>query len=413
MTDIPSSPADSRLTPVVVQPLDSYTNPDRVLQAMREGLASLGGMVAFVKPGQRVLLKVNLVAPAAPEQAVTTHPEILRAAIRLVHAAGGVALVGDSPGVSDTLTAMRVSGLLDVVRQEGAEALDFSQSEGYECLENRVAKRLTLTRHLRTCDVLITLPKLKTHVQMAFTGALKNQFGLVPGMAKGQFHFRFQNRERFSDLMIDINRLAAPVLAIMDAVTGMEGNGPNGGTPRHIGAILIGADLAAVDVVACTLIGLDPEDNPLNRAARRGGYGTTNLSEIRILGGDLDRLRVPDYKLVSAPANIMRLVSLPTWVLRWVRRQLAPRPMILADKCIKCGRCRQGCPVSPPAIDPSKSGSACLDDNTCIRCYCCHEFCPAKAIHLQESFLYRTLPLLDMVTWLGKQLAKIKVWLKK
>lgn len=406
----PPSASDSALTPVVLQPLASYDDSVLVLQALREGMAWLGGMSAFVKPGQRVLLKVNLVAPAAPERAVTTHPEILRAVIRLVKESGGIPLVGDSPGVSDTLTAMRVSGLLAVVRSEGAEALDFQEGESYECLENRVAKRLNLTRHLRACDVLITLPKLKTHVQMAFTGALKNQFGLVPGMAKGQFHFRFQNRQQFSDLLIDINRMSAPSLAIMDAVTGMEGNGPSGGTPRHIGALLIGADLAAVDVAACSLIGLDPEENPLNLAARRGGYGTTRLSQIRLLGGDLERLRVAGYRLVSAPANIMRLVALPRWALRWMRRQIAPRPQILADLCIKCGRCRQGCPVSPPAIDPARAGSACLDDNACIRCYCCHEFCPVKAIHLQESWLYRTFPLLDIAAWLGKQLARVKVW---
>ena len=165
-----------------------------------------------MRPGQTVLLKPNLVAPSHPDLAVTTHPAILRGVIRLVREAGGKVLVGDGPGVGDTKAAARGSGLLTVIEQEGAQLAAFNETKVYEEQDNRILKRLQLTKYLEQTDVLISLPKLKTHTQMAYTGALKNQFGLIPGSAKGQFHFRFQNRDHLADLMIDINRAARPAL---------------------------------------------------------------------------------------------------------------------------------------------------------------------------------------------------------
>ena len=240
---------------VAVAAVPDYQDRERILSALRELLQPFGGMQGIVKPGQKVLLKVNLLAPARPEQAVTTHPELLRGVIRLVKEAGGLPLIGDGPGVGDTLTNMKACGMSQVAEEEGAAILNFQETEVFEDLNNRVGKRVALTRHLRDCPVLITLPKLKTHVQMAFTGAIKNQFGLIPGSAKGQYHFRFQNRDHLADLMIDINRLAKPALAIMDGIVAMEGQGPSGGQARQLGALLVSTDLAAIDVVACHLIG--------------------------------------------------------------------------------------------------------------------------------------------------------------
>ncbi len=374
---------------VSVVRLDGYEEQALVDRAMRESLAPFGGMGAIVSPGWRVLLKPNLVAPSKPELAVTTHPAIVRAAIRLVKEAGGICFVGDGPGVGGTVNAARGSGLCEVAEEEGAEVLEFSETAVFENDENRLLKRLELARQLKEMDVLITLPKLKTHCQMAFTGALKNQYGLIPGAAKGKFHFRFQNRDRMADLMIDINRAAKPALAIMDAVIGMEGPGPSGGTPRKIGAIIAGTDLTAVDTVAFTLIGLKLEEVPVSIAAKRGGYGTADLSDIDVVGAQISEMAVSDFKLVKAPLNIMRILPLPQGMLRWIRRQVAPAPWIDPSKCIKCRRCENGCPVTPAAIHPLALEKDKLDDSLCIRCYCCHEFCPVKAIELRKSFLAR------------------------
>lgn len=374
---------------VSIIPLDNYDDQACVDKAVHDALEPFGGMAHFVKPGQKVLLKPNLVAPAKPELAVTTHPAILRAVIRKLNACQAEASVGDGPGVSTTTAAARAAGLLPVIQEEHAQLVDFQETKRYENQDNTVVKHLDLTDHLSTHDVLITLPKLKTHCLMAMTCALKNQYGLIPGVAKSQFHFRFQNRRAFADLVIDINKTAKPALAIVDAVIAMEGPGPSGGTPRKIGLVIAGDDLAAVDAVAATLITLKPDDVPLIEAAKRANYGNTSLENIDVRGAKLEDFIVNDFKTVRAPANIMRILPLPVFMLKWLRRHLVPKPVINPDKCIKCGRCHDGCPVKPAAINPLQETGDKLNDKTCIRCYCCHEFCPVKAIDLKRSFLDR------------------------
>jgi uncharacterized protein (DUF362 family)/Pyruvate/2-oxoacid:ferredoxin oxidoreductase delta subunit len=371
--------------------LESYDDRDAVCAAVHAALAPLGGITAFVKPGDRVLLKVNLLAPARPEEAVTTHPEILRAMIREAKSAGAsVVRVGDGPGVGTTAENMRACGLEQVCHDEGAEIAVFDAIAPFDNPENTIGKRLELTSHLLDTDVLITLPKLKTHVQMGYSGALKNQYGLIPGTKKAEYHFRLQDRDLLCDLMIDINRTGKVRLALMDAVYGMEGPGPHGGTPRKIGLVMASADLTALDYIACGIIGLDPDSYPLIQAAKRGNYGTANANAIEVVGCDSpENLRIPDFKLVKVPANIMKILPLPQWLLRWLRRQISERPYIDRSKCIKCLKCRNGCPIKPAAIDPLRKSGDAVNQRTCIRCYCCHEFCPVNAIELRKSFLER------------------------
>lgn len=371
--------------------VDGYDDFEVVMASLRRALEPFGGMGGIVKAGDRVLLKANLLAPSRPEEAVTTHPAILRAVIRLVKECGASRiLVGDGPGVGDTAENMRICGLQTVCDEEGAETAVFRETAVYENPENSIGKFLELTAHLKETDVVITLPKLKTHVQFGYTGALKNQYGLIPGSKKGEYHFRLQNRDRLADLMVDINRTAKVRLAVLDAIVGMEGPGPHGGSPRKIGALVVGTDLCAVDVVGCSLIGIPPQEYPLLQAAKRADFGATSLQEVEIQGDDLERLRVPDFKLVKTPINILKILPLPQWMLRWIRNQVAPTPYIQKDKCIKCLKCHKGCPVKPAAIDPrqyEKTGGVRRDD--CIRCYCCHEFCPVDAIQLRKPWAER------------------------
>ena len=370
--------------------LDGYDDSTAVRKAIKSVLEPFGGISTFVKPGQRVLLKPNLVAPAKPELAVTTHPAILKAVIEEVQEAkAGSVRFGDGPGVGTATSVSRLAGLTAVAEETKTQIVDFVGTKVYENDENRLIKHLELTDQLAENDVLITLPKLKTHSQMAFTCALKNQYGLIPGMAKAQFHFRFQNRDRLADLIVDINRTAKPALAIVDAVIGMEGPGPNSGTPRKIGAVIAGTDLAAVDTVAAAIVGLQPEDIPILMAARRADFGVTRLADIDVRGATVEQLKIPDFELIHAPANIMRILPLPKGALKWLRSQIVPRPFIIKEKCVKCLRCQNGCPVKPAAITPLAAAGKELNAKTCIRCYCCHEFCPAKAIILKKSLLDR------------------------
>jgi uncharacterized protein (DUF362 family)/ferredoxin len=318
---------------------------------------------------------------------------VVRAAILLAQEAGGIVRVGDSPGMGSLARAAEAGGIARVVRETGAELADFSEPHEFSESLNTVAKRLTLTKALLDADVLVTLPKLKTHSQMTMTGALKNQYGLIPGALKGQWHFRLQQQQWLAALILDVNRTAKPALAIMDAIVAMEGPGPSSGTPRSIGALLAGADLAAVDAIACELMGLNPMRVPLLVAAKKYEFGQTQTELIQTVGDDWKALRVADFKNVEQLVDLLRLVPLPQGLLHWIRRQWMERPRIMAERCTKCGICARGCPVSPPAIEPQAEPGKQVDDARCIGCYCCHEFCPNKTIELSKPWLARRVPL--------------------
>lgn len=390
---------------VSLQSVPNY-DPDRVLTALRACLEPFGGMPAFVQPGQRVLLKPNLLGSFTPDRAVTTHPAIIRATALLVKEAGGQVLIGDSPGIGSLAWAAQGCGLEPLLKETGATLLDFSSPHEFDAPQNIVARRLVLTRALLETDLLISLPKLKTHSQMTFTGALKNQFGLIPGTRKSQWHFRLQQRHWLASLILDVNRIARPSLAIMDGIVAMEGPGPTSGKPRFLGALLASRDLTALDLLACHLINLDPELVPLQVAAREQGFGTSNLADLKIVGPDWKALMLKDFVHVPKLLDINRLVPLPAFARNWIRRLWTAKPRIRSQDCTQCGLCKEGCPVQPPAIDPCLANGQQVNDAQCILCYCCHEFCPSHAIDLQPSWLARHLALETLADRAGRLLSR-------
>lgn len=374
---------------VSIQRVPDYSD-DNVLAALRRCLEPLGGMGAFVKAGQKVLLKPNLLAAFVPERAVTTHPSVVKAAATLVIEQGAALIVGDSPGFGAPAAVMKRCGIEYALSEIEYEPGDFEHDWEFEEASNRVARRISLVKALNDADVVITLPKLKTHAQMGFTGALKNQFGLVRGFQKPHYHYRMKDREWLAAVMLDINAIARPALAIMDGIIAMEGDGPAGGDPRFLGALIAGADITAVDTLACALIDLDPEALPLMREARRRDFGATRMADISVAGDDWESLRQPDFRKTQQLKSALRIFPLPVPFLEWLRKYLSARPRIIPDLCIRCGACKEGCPVKPSAIDPFSEDYSVYDER-CIRCYCCHEFCPVKAIELKRSILAKLL----------------------
>jgi len=364
-----------------------YTNSD-VDVALHAALSPLGGMAAFVTPGQRVLLKVNLLAKAQPERAVTTHPELVRSLIRSVKAAGGTPVVGDSPGGPNTVSMVRrvweETGIGAVCAQEHTELVLFDD----DCVRvpnpaGSLYGAFTLGREVVDADVVISVPKLKTHGFMMFTGAVKNLFGCIPGLEKAQYHLKVPDRNDFGSMLVDLMLACRPALAVMDAVVGMEGDGPAGGNPRHIGALLVSADLVALDVVASAIAGLDPLEVYSNKAAARRGLGPSSADEVEIAGVPWRELAPEGFALPARDLTAM----MPPWLGRRLTSWTTARPVLAdASACTRCSTCEKGCPVG--AIVVGDDGPA-FDYATCIRCYCCQELCPPQIISLKVPALAR------------------------
>ena len=224
-------------------------NISRVRAAIVPLLEPLGGMGAFVRPGERVLLKPNMLSVKSPEQAVTTHPAVVRVVAELVREAGGQVLIGDSPGIGGFQRVADKSGIARAAAESGAELVEFNDT--VDLPGSGTFRRITLARAYWEADKIINLPKLKTHEMMTMTCAVKNLFGAVVGAEKAGWHLKAgTSREQFARLLLEIYLLKKPALNIVDAIVAMEGNGPGSGDPLQVGALIAGVNPVAVDVVA-------------------------------------------------------------------------------------------------------------------------------------------------------------------
>ncbi|MCD6519603.1 MAG: DUF362 domain-containing protein [Anaerolineae bacterium] len=388
-------------------------DPTQVEAAVRRSVELLGGMEAFVQPGQRVLLKPNLVRAAPPEKAISTHPTVVAAVAKLVREVGGQPFIAESPGGPYTAGILRASyrktGMAQAAEESGAELNFDTRAVQVSHPEAKVLYRLDLIQPAVEADVIINLPKLKTHNLSALTLAVKNLYGLVPGTIKISYHAKLQQRELFCQGLVDLLTYVKPALQIMDAVVGMEGEGPSGGDPRPIGAILASPSALAMDIVAAALVGFDPLDVLTTRVAVERGLTSGRLEDVELVGDSLEELRVPDFrKGIEAeldpglvPRFLRRLLRMESsaegdargrGLFRalssgWVWKQLVAMPYA-TEKCVGCGYCAENCPVQAIQI---VDGRARMDGRTCIRCYCCHELCPYSAIELRRPLLGRLL----------------------
>lgn len=371
----------------------SYQDGD-VNRALAVALAPLGGMAAFISPGERIALKPNLLLAAHPDAAVTTHPAVVAAVAAAVRAAGAHPVVVESPGAGIPHTratlrrVYRRTGLLEIAELTGLELSYDTSARSVSHPDAAVAHRVEILSALLECDGVISLPKLKTHYFMTYTGAVKNLFGAVPGFAKPGYHARLHHPVRFAHMLLDVAALVRPRLSVMDAVLAMQGDGPGlGGTPRHLGAVLASADPVALDFAACDLVGLDPQRVPVLAAAserglapRGGGGGADGM--VAFVGDDPATLRVDDFVIPGHPVDpvgLGRAARLEV-VLRPLMRELfSARPRPRADRCTGCRTCERACPTGAIAIVDRK---AVVRDDLCVRCYCCHELCPDAAVDL-------------------------------
>ena len=343
-------------------------------------LEHLGGMERFVKRGERVLIKPNLLAAKPPEAAVTTHPELLRAVIELVQQAGGVALVGDSPGIGSARRVAERSGLLKVVEETWAEFVPFTETAPVR--GSGTFREFELARPYLEADRLINLPKLKTHEMMTMTCCVKNLFGAVVGTQKAAWHLKAgADKELFARMLLEVYQLREPDLNIVDAIVAMEGNGPGSGDPCRVGLLLAGVNAIAVDVIAAEIASIPKKLLYLENAARKLGLPGCDRGEIECRG-------LQSNEVACEPLRLPHLsdvqFGLSGFLKNRLRNQLTSRPEVMPQSCELCGVCIRACP--PEAIRV-EGGRLRFDYQRCIRCFCCRELCPHAALKLKDGWL--------------------------
>ncbi|HSW56801.1 MAG TPA: DUF362 domain-containing protein [Dehalococcoidales bacterium] len=364
-----------------------YT-PEKVYAALQKGFDLLGGIGSLVKPGEKIVLKPNVLIGTDPARCVTTHPAVLRAAGQLFQRAGAEVFYGDSPAVGGCDLNLRLAGLKKVGDEAGFKVADFDHGREVSHPQALLAKKFTLAHGVLEADGLVTLPKLKAHPLARLTGAVKNQFGCVPGLLKGQFHAKMPDPYDFAAMLVDINTFIRPRFCIMDAVLAMEGNGPRSGQPRQVGALLLSTDPVALDSVAAKLINLDPELVTTSAPGEKAGLGTYHYENIDILGDAVEPLIVRDFDVVRKPMPHAVSGRLRTWI----KNSGTPRPIIDLASCNACGTCIKMCPVGARALDWMQTDNGRkpkYNYSHCIRCYCCQETCPQGAIHVRTPWLGR------------------------
>jgi uncharacterized protein (DUF362 family) len=392
---------------VAVIACGSY-NIDEVRLAVEKGMILLGGYEQFIRAGEKILVKPNMLVGDHPDKGTTTHPSVFRAVCEGLIRAGASVTWGDSPAVGSAGSAAKKNGIRAAADEMGIKLADFTEGSEVTFADGIQNKKFIIAKGVLDADGVVSLPRFKTHSLTRFTGCVKNQFGCVPGFLKGEFHLKMRDALTFSKMLVDLNNFVKPRLYIMDAVTAMEGNGPRGGRLRDMRLLLFSSDPIALDATACRLVNMSPEYVPTNIYGSETGSGTYNENEIEILGEILSEHVLMDFDIQRKP---VKAYIKNGGMLAFINNSYVPKPVINEKLCIRCGVCVNACPVTPKAVDWPKNGSRKKNSGSepekippnsqnsgpvpvfnyknCIRCYCCQELCPESAVTLKRSLLHK------------------------
>ncbi len=363
---------------------NSY-EPAIVQQALGNALGLLGGIKCFIKPNSTVLVKPNLLMSKSPDFGITTHPEVVRAVIRLLKEINCKIIVGDGPSVwgqyvENVDQVYEITGIKKVCQDEDVRLVNFDQ--------RRMRNKFPLTVWLDECDCLVSLPKFKTHEFTLITGAIKNLFGLVSGTYKTELHKNYFTPADFAKILVDIYQEAKPRLTIIDGVLAMEGDGPaTSGITRQLNLLMAGSDCVALDTIMAKIMGINQGEVLTTKEAASRNLGEDVLSKIQIAGEDVDKLNIRPFIL---PKNAVKKTNFPPIVKKILKILVRYYPYSLRLKCTRCGHCVKVCPNQ--CIRLEKSGIQ-INYKKCIACFCCQEACPEAAIAVKKSLLAKLIGL--------------------
>ena len=365
-------------------------------EKLRELFEMMGGINRFAAPGENIILKVNLLRAAKPEEAVSTHPAVAGGVARIAKEAGSVPVIADSPGAGskyDQKTLKKVYAICGMDKAAEGAGVEVNLDTSYQAVsypEGSLIKHFEIIDPIIKADGVFNLCKLKTHLFTRITGAVKNSFGVIPGLTKPGYHAKLHDTGRFANMLLDLDRYVSPRISIMDAVVAMEGEGPGAGDPRRIGLLLASESALALDVVASEIIGLPREKNPILLEAEKKDYYPNHISEVEVLGAELLEIKVSDFKFPATMLEGDGLGPMAWWERAFkpiIKPGMSVKPRVIKDQCVACGACHEACPMN--AITIVDEEYAKIDDKECIRCYCCHEMCPNDAVELRRGLLYR------------------------
>jgi len=369
----------------------SYDDP-QIVDKIREGLAQIDFDPKLFS-GMRVGLKPNLLLPSNPDRAIITHPKFFETIVQIIKENGGIPVLLENPAIHGLNTLLKKTPYGDLVDSLDVEVPDMLPTQMIPFDDAHRYKKIEISKSFFDVDILINLPKLKTHGLTIITGALKNLFGTIPGLKKSRIHLKAPSRDDFSSFMMDLFGALShgfdppkPMLHIMDGILGMEGEGPGlSGKPRQIGVIIMGRDPLAVDWTATQIVKIPPEDVPTLKAGFERPFCISSAEEIDIVGDQITSLQLSSF---DASKN-----SIFSNAVRWpftsplFKQLLVEKPVPNPEKCTLCYQCRQICPAK--AISRAKDAAQipAYDYNACIRCFCCMEICPEAAIQSQKGWL--------------------------
>ena len=367
-------------------------NHDTLYNAVKEILA-WSNLPQRINGNTTILIKPNMLSRSAPDKAVTTHPALVEVVIELLKELGAAAeniTIADSSGGPQNSAVITSNykgcGYTDVAERQGVNLYTKLESKTVKT-DGVIVKEFELLAPVVDSDIIINLPKFKTHVMTGMSGAVKNLFGTVPGLKKAEFHMRFPDKEKFADMIVDLCETVKADFTIVDGVMAMEGDGPAGGTPRKLGMLLAGENPYSIDAVICTMMGFDLTKPPIMDSAVKRGLVANKLPE-GIVDGDV-QLFVPIKDFVLPKSYSIDFSDRVPRAIRWatptVEKFLAPKPKINKKACIGCGKCRDICPQHTITVN---NGKAVINMKDCIKCFCCHEMCPVKAIDVKRNTFF-------------------------
>lgn len=380
------TPAENYDENIISEALDKLLRSDEISTALSR-----------VREGMTVGIKANLVSAMSPDKAATTHPQLICALVRHLRTLGVNVIIGDSPGGIYTEAFLNhvynATHMSEAVEAGAILNDDFGQVDTvFE--DAKVLKTFTYTSWLDKCDFLINFSKLKSHGMMGMSAATKNMFGVIPGTMKPEYHFRFPNVSDFSNMLVDIDEYFADktLFCLVDAIEGMEGNGPTKGTPRHIGVLAASTSPYVLDVICAQLISLECDTVPTLIACEQRGLIPKDKADVPVCFCGVDDLTVDafvvkDYHNIAVRQSML-FDSKGKWISSVLRRLLESRPTLKAKDCVGCGKCRDICPAKAITIRDRK---AIIDRSLCIKCFCCQEFCPTGAMKVHRTLIAKML----------------------